>query len=137
LGRDEPDRVLGQSGSDRVRLDVGDEPVLIFLVDQRFDRRAHTALLMAVYSHALQPCIMCDRRSTCAPRIPSMNAVSAWHTSGKRCAISRTAQLCSRMRVSVGDGDSDSAMYPLSVSIAASARARSENASCSSVGGAA
>src|SRR6266705_1124277 len=106
LRRDETDDVLAQAGRHDVGFDVGDEPVRVRLQNLGFDAAAHAHSCdgrglgpkVIAYSQALQPLAMWVRRSTAAPRTSRRNRSSAAHTSGKRSATARIAQLCSANR---------------------------------------
>src|SRR5438876_9115329 len=104
LGRNQPDDVLAQARRNDIGLDVGDEPVLVRLENLGFDPGAHddscggAAVKVITYSQALQPLAMWARRSTAAPSTSRRNRSSAAHTSGKRSATARIAQLCSDSR---------------------------------------
>src|SRR5260370_10365311 len=119
LPRDEPDDLFVQPRRHDIRFDVGDEPVLVGLQDLRFDAAAHADSSVArgakviAYSHALQPLVMWVRRSTAAPSPSRRNCCSAAHTSGKRSATARIAQLCSASR-NAPAASCHSAMYPCS-----------------------
>src|SRR6185503_9859552 len=117
LGRDQTDDVLAQALRRHIRLDVGDEAVLVFLVDQALDGRAHECswadLNRTWYSQALQPLSMCSRRSTSAPSTSARNRASAAQISGNRSATAGMAQLCS-VRVPLAPPLVTSAMYPSS-----------------------
>ncbi len=103
---DEPDDVLAQPLGGYIRLDVGDEAVLVFPVDQGLDGRAHSDSSTVAscspflgkrtaYEQAPSPCSKCSRRSTRPPSVRSRKRCSAVQISGNRSETARMAQWCS------------------------------------------
>ena len=98
--RDETHRLLRETGRQGLRLEVGGEAVLILAIDQRLDGGTHACSCYSAerwrttpYSHRPQPSFRCAPRTRGTPSSRSTNFASAAHASGKRSAISRTAQL--------------------------------------------
>src|SRR5262249_10533581 len=100
-----------------VRVDVGDEAILVFLGNQALDGRAHAFSWVdpnrTWYSQLLQPLSIWPRRSTVPPSTSATKRASAAQISGNRSATAGMAQLCS-VSVPSPAAVRTSAMYPSS-----------------------